>query len=84
MLQRGQVNVRKSWPTNASGSIAVNFIGEPQAVHSGPRVCASTNVSPLQLGARWSILRGGERKPAHITVATWIGLGTVPPGASRT
>jgi len=31
-LQCEQVNVRKSWPVSP-GSIAVNCIGEPQAVH---------------------------------------------------
>jgi len=35
LLHSGQVNVRKSWP-NVLGSIAVNLIGEPQAVHCGP------------------------------------------------
>ena len=29
------MKIRKSWP-NVLGSIAVNFIGEPQAVHCGP------------------------------------------------
>ena len=32
---------RKSWP-GALGSIAVNFIGEPQAVHCGPWFCMSS------------------------------------------
>jgi hypothetical protein len=32
LLHCGQVNVRKSWPSPL-GSIAVNLIGEPQAVH---------------------------------------------------
>jgi hypothetical protein len=41
----GQVNVRKSGPSNASGSIAVNFIGEPQAVQSGPWLCVSSMCS---------------------------------------
>jgi uncharacterized membrane protein YfcA len=35
LAQRGQVKVRKSLPVSL-GSIAVSFIGEPQAVHSGP------------------------------------------------
>jgi len=35
LLHSGQVNVRKSWP-NVLGSIAVNLIGERQAVHCGP------------------------------------------------
>jgi hypothetical protein len=42
-LQCGQVKVRKSWPS-ALGSIAVNFIGEPQAVHCGPWFCVSSIV----------------------------------------
>src|ERR1700689_908112 len=45
LLHFGQVNVRKSWP-NALGSIAVNFMGEPQAVHSGPWFCLSSMASP--------------------------------------
>jgi hypothetical protein len=32
LLHAGQVNVRKSWPA-VLGSIAVSFIGEPQAQH---------------------------------------------------
>ena len=43
LLHSGQVNVRKSWPT-APGSIAVNLIGEPQAVHCGPWFCVSSMV----------------------------------------
>jgi hypothetical protein len=45
LLHSGQVNVRKSWP-NALGSIAVNLIGEPQAVHCGPWFCVSSMVAP--------------------------------------
>src|SRR5258705_2541000 len=41
LLQCGQANVRKSWP-GAIGSIAVNLIGEPQAVHCGPWFCVSS------------------------------------------
>jgi hypothetical protein len=41
LLHRGQPNVRKSWP-NELGSIAVNFIGEPQVVHCGPWFCTSS------------------------------------------
>jgi hypothetical protein len=41
LLHSWQVNVRKSWP-NALGSIAVNLIGEPQAVHCGPWFCVSS------------------------------------------
>jgi hypothetical protein len=48
-LQCGQVKIRKSWP-NAPGSIAVSFIGEPQAVHCGPWFCESSMASP-QFGA---------------------------------
>jgi hypothetical protein len=47
LLHSGQVNVRKSWP-NVLGSIAVNLIGEPQAVHCGPcfvcRACVAPSV----------------------------------------
>jgi hypothetical protein len=39
----GQVKVRRSWPS-ALGSIAVNFIGEPQAVHCGPWFWVSSMV----------------------------------------
>ena len=49
LLHSGQVNVRKSWP-NALGSIAVNLIGEPQAVHCGPWFCVSSMLPP-QFGA---------------------------------
>jgi len=45
LLHSGQVNVRKSWP-NVLGSIAVNLIGEPQAVHCGPWFCVSSMVAP--------------------------------------
>src|ERR1700726_2165231 len=44
LLHSGQVNVRKSWP-NVLGSIAVNLIGEPQAVHCGPWFCVSSIVA---------------------------------------
>jgi hypothetical protein len=44
-LHSGQVNVRKSWP-NVLGSIAINLIGEPQAVHCGPWFCVSSMVAP--------------------------------------
>jgi hypothetical protein len=46
---RGQPNVRKSWP-NELGSIAVNFIGEPQVVHCGPWFCTSSIGLPLTIG----------------------------------
>jgi len=42
LLQRGQANVRKSRPGELLGSIADNFIGEPQAVHCGPWFCVSS------------------------------------------
>ena len=45
LLHSGQVNVRKSWP-NVLGSIAVNLIGEPQAVHCGPWFCVSSMIWP--------------------------------------
>jgi hypothetical protein len=49
LLQRWQVKVRRSWP-DALGSIAVSFIGDPQAVHCGPWFCVSRmNVSPYRL-----------------------------------
>jgi hypothetical protein len=41
LLHCGQVKVRRSWPT-ALGSIAVNFIGDPHAVHCGPWFCVSS------------------------------------------
>jgi hypothetical protein len=50
LLHSGQVNVGKSWPSGL-GSSAVNFIGEPQAVHCGRRFCASSMESP-QLGRK--------------------------------
>src|SRR5260370_2817226 len=43
-------NVRKSWP-GALGSIAVNFIEEPQAVHCGPWFCVSSIRCSPQFGA---------------------------------
>jgi len=46
LLHSGQVNVRKSWP-NVLGSIAVNLIGEPQAVHCGPWFCVSSMVTSV-------------------------------------
>jgi hypothetical protein len=49
LLHSGQVNVRKSWP-NVLGSIAVNLIGEPQAVHCGPWLCVEHVLLP-QFGA---------------------------------
>jgi hypothetical protein len=50
LLHSGQVNDRKSWP-NVLGSIAVNLIGEPQAVHCGPWFCISSMMLPPQFGA---------------------------------
>jgi hypothetical protein len=50
LLHCGQLNVRKSWPV-ALGSIAVNFIGEPQAVHCGPWFCVSSMHCSTQFGA---------------------------------
>ena len=41
LLQCGQVNVRRSLSASP-GSIAVNFMGEPQAVHCGPWFCVSS------------------------------------------
>jgi hypothetical protein len=49
-LQCGQVNVRRSWPVSL-GSIAASFMGEPQAVHSGPWFCMSSMCCPPQFGA---------------------------------
>jgi hypothetical protein len=51
LLHSGQVNVRKS---NVLGSIAVNLVGEPQAVHCGPWFCVSSMVGFPQFGARSS------------------------------
>jgi hypothetical protein len=45
LLQCEQVNVRKSWPVSL-GSIAVSFMGEPQAVHSGPWFWTSSTGVP--------------------------------------
>ena len=45
LLHCGQANVRKSWP-NVPGSIAVNLMGEPQAVHCGPWFCLSSMSVP--------------------------------------
>ena len=41
LLQCGQVNVRRSLSVSP-GSIAVSFMGEPQAVHCGPWFCVSS------------------------------------------
>jgi hypothetical protein len=46
LLHCEQENVRKSWPV-LLGSIAVNLIGEPQAVHCGPWFCVSSIVTLL-------------------------------------
>src|SRR6202158_2589463 len=64
LLHSWQVNVRRSWP-NALGSIAVNLIGEPQAVHCGPWFCVSSMVAP-QFGALSS-------PASHPTEADFIG-----------
>jgi hypothetical protein len=67
VLHSGQVNVRKSWPTTAPGSIAVNLIGEPQAVHCGPWFCVSSMCClPPQFGALSS-------PASHPTEADFIG-----------
>ena len=50
-LQRGHVNVRKSWPDALLGSITVNFIGEPQTVHCGPRSASAATLSPTLTSA---------------------------------
>jgi len=50
LLHCGQANVRKSWP-KVLGSIAVNLMGEPQAVHCGPWFCVSSMCCSSQLGA---------------------------------
>jgi hypothetical protein len=55
LLQCRQVKVRKSrhiksWPIWL-GSIAVSFMGEPQAVHCGPWFCVSSIASLPQFGA---------------------------------
>jgi hypothetical protein len=61
----GQANVRRSWP-NALGSIAVNLMGEPQAVHCGPWFCLSSMVASPQFGALSS-------PASHPTEADFIG-----------
>jgi hypothetical protein len=48
LLQCWQVNVRKSWPAEL-GSIAVSFIGEPQAVHWGPWFWLSSIAGPRSI-----------------------------------
>jgi hypothetical protein len=65
LLHSGQVNVRKSWP-NVLGSIAVNLIGEPQAVHCGPWFCVSSMRCSPQFGALSS-------PASHPTEADFIG-----------
>jgi len=49
LLHCEQANVRNS--PHMLGSIAVNFIGESQAVHCGPWFCASSMCWSPQLGA---------------------------------
>jgi hypothetical protein len=61
----GQANVRRSWP-NALGSIAVNLMEEPQAVHCGPWFCLSSMVASPQFGALSS-------PASHPTEADFIG-----------
>jgi hypothetical protein len=64
LLHCGQVNVRRSWP-NALGSIAVNFMGEAQAVHCGPWFCVSSMSGLLpvraEVSARLGVRNAGER-----------------------
>ena len=66
LLHSGQANVRKSW-LNVLGSIAVNLIGEPQAVHCGPRFCVSSMCCSSQFGAL-SSPASHPRKPISNTL----------------
>jgi hypothetical protein len=65
LLHNGQAKVRRSWP-HMLGSIAVNLIGEPQAVHCGPWFCLSSMRWSLQVGALSSLA-------SHPTDADFIG-----------
>jgi hypothetical protein len=63
-LHCGQAKVRKSWP-DALGSIAVNLIGEPQAMHCGPWFCVSNmRFSPFlaEAGTQFGACSGLERQ----------------------
>jgi hypothetical protein len=63
LLHFGQVNVRKSWP-GALGSIIVNFIGEPQAVHCGPWFCAMSWRYPLVVDPQFGRPSSPASQPA--------------------
>jgi hypothetical protein len=55
------INVRRSWLVSL-GSIAVNRIGEPQAVHCGPWFCVSSMRSSSQFG----VLSSPTSQPAAL------------------
>jgi hypothetical protein len=63
LLHFGQVNVRKSWP-NAPGSIAVNLIGELQAVHYGPWFCVSSMCCSPEVSPQFGVLSSPANQPA--------------------
>jgi hypothetical protein len=58
-LHCGQANVRKSW-LNVLGSIAVNLIGEPQAIHCGPWFCVSSMHCPSVRRSEFSVKPSGS------------------------
>jgi len=62
LLHLGQANVRKSW-LNPLGSIALNLIGEPQAVHWGPWFCVSSICFAPLSSAPWVPQQATLRKP---------------------
>jgi hypothetical protein len=63
----GQENVRRSWPT-AFGSIAINLIGEPQAVHCGTWFYASSMEGSLEVGTQFGVLSSPASQPTAFDV----------------
>jgi hypothetical protein len=59
LLHCGQANVRKSW-LDVLGSIAVNLIGEPQAMHCGPWFCVSSMRCPSVRRSEFSVKPSGS------------------------
>ena len=93
LLHRGQENVRKSrlckswllksWP-GMLGSIAVNLMGEPQAVHCGPWFCASSMGYFSEIGDQPGVPGSPASQPAALElkgsdamtlISTWLHLG---------
>jgi hypothetical protein len=77
------VNVRKSWPV-LLGSIAVNFIGEPQAAHCGPWFCVSSMCCSPAVSPQFGALSSPATQPAAFDlkgsdamtfISTWSHLG---------